>query len=136
MWGRFLRPRDPCWRDAGVAGADGDASATHLRTASRRCSRTWSSSFSETIATRFALVSRRHHSDETSRRATTALRQTGTIRERDRQLPTGVPAGDGHVPVEIFTETEVRARVMTARFDARWPAEGDVDSWRIVAWNA
>jgi hypothetical protein len=56
-----------------------------------------------------------------------------SIRERDRQPLANAPAGDGYrVIVEIFIETEVRARVMTARFDVRRPTEGAIDSWRIV----
>ena len=55
------------------------------------------------------------------------------VRERDREGLTGALAGDGfRLIVDIMTETEARARVMTVRVDVRRPRGGDVNSWRIV----
>ena len=55
------------------------------------------------------------------------------VRERDREALTGALPGDGfRLVVDIMTETEARARVMTVRVDVRRPRGGDVNSWRIV----
>ena len=55
------------------------------------------------------------------------------VRERDRAPLTGTLEGDGYrLVVDVMTETEARARVMTVRIDVRRPRGGDVNSWRIV----
>ena len=56
------------------------------------------------------------------------------IRERDRTPLEAVPAGQGYrVVVEFFVETTGRAKILTASLDVKRPADGDIDSWRIVA---
>ncbi|HTM03282.1 MAG TPA: M1 family aminopeptidase [Vicinamibacterales bacterium] len=56
------------------------------------------------------------------------------IRERDRTPLEAVPDGQGYrVVVEFFVETTGRAKILTASLDLKRPADGDIDSWRIIA---
>ena len=56
-----------------------------------------------------------------------------TVRERDRSQLEGAPPGDGYsLIVELFIETQGRARLLTALMDMRRPPGGDLDSWRFV----
>lgn len=56
-----------------------------------------------------------------------------TVRERDRAPLEGVPEGDGYrLVVELFVETQGRARILTVGFDIRRPTGGPAESWRIV----
>ena len=71
------------------------------------------------------------------REFTDSLFTPGTRRavvlERDRVPLDGALPGDGYrVVAELFTESALRARIVTAQFDVRCPIRGDADSWRIV----
>ena len=56
------------------------------------------------------------------------------VNERDRAPLDGATPGAGYrLVVEFFTETESRARIVTALFDVRRPAGSDADAWRITA---
>ena len=71
------------------------------------------------------------------REFTDSLFTPGTRRavviERDRVPLDGALPGDGYrVVAELFTESDLRARIVTAQFDVRRPSGGPPDSWRIV----
>ena len=71
------------------------------------------------------------------REFTDSLFTPGTRRavvlERDRVPLEGALPGDGYrVVAELFTESALRARIVTAQFDVRRPIRGEADSWRIV----
>jgi hypothetical protein len=71
------------------------------------------------------------------REFTDSLFTPGTRRavvlERDRVPLEGALPGDGYrVVAELFTESALRARIVTAQFDVRRPIGGEPDSWRIV----
>ncbi len=56
------------------------------------------------------------------------------INERDRAPLDGAAPGAGYrLVVEFFTETEGRARIVTALFDVRRPLGSGADAWRITA---
>jgi len=56
------------------------------------------------------------------------------VHETDRAPLDDAPPDAGfRLVVELFTETEGRARIVTALFDVRRPAGGDVDAWRLTA---
>ena len=71
------------------------------------------------------------------REFTDSLFTPGTRRavvlERDRVPLEGALPGDGYrVVAELFTESALRARIVTAQFDVRRPIRGEAESWRIV----
>ena len=56
------------------------------------------------------------------------------VHERDRASLDGALPGTGYrLVVELFTETEGRARIVTALLDVRRPSGSDDDAWRITA---
>jgi hypothetical protein len=56
------------------------------------------------------------------------------VQERDRAPLDGALPGAGYrLVVELFTETEGRARIVTTLLDVRRPAGNDAHAWRITA---
>ncbi|MBF8300437.1 MAG: pepN 3 [Acidobacteria bacterium] len=56
------------------------------------------------------------------------------VHERDRaQLAGALPGAGYRLVLEIFTETEGRARIVTTLLDVRRPAGSDAHAWRITA---
>ncbi|MBI4888321.1 MAG: hypothetical protein HY824_14600 [Acidobacteria bacterium] len=59
------------------------------------------------------------------------------VAERDRAPLAGALPGDGYrLVTELYTETPLRARIVTALVDVRRPAGDAADSWRIVGAQA
>jgi hypothetical protein len=59
------------------------------------------------------------------------------VAERDRAPLTGTLPGDGYrLVAELYTESPLRARIVTAMLDVRRPQGGAADSWRIIGAQA